>query len=101
MSHLFIWQRLPRSSLTPPHPSQVPNWPWFRDFRLSPFVSVFALVGQMCAPTTVTGCRFSTSPPRLSVLVNGGPNVSSLRPNNSNRALLVSGGAVVVLRGTA
>jgi hypothetical protein len=79
-------QRFPRSSLTAALRLQVPYWPWFRAFPVSPFVSASGLAGQVRAPVAVTGGRFSPSPPGNKELVNGWPNMSNLRPDNSNRA---------------
>jgi hypothetical protein len=42
------------------------------------------MVGQMCAPVAVTGGPFSPSPPGNQALVNGWPNMSDPKPDNSN-----------------
>jgi hypothetical protein len=72
-------QRFPRSLLTAQPFPQVPNWPAFRAFSLSPFVSASAMAGQMCAPAAVTGGRFSPSPGRFAELVNGSARLSEPR----------------------
>jgi hypothetical protein len=70
--------------LTPQVLSQLPNWPMFGAFSVSPFVSTFSMVGQLCAPAAVTEGRFSASLAGNQESVNGWPNVSNLRPDNSN-----------------
>ena len=84
LSQFHSLQRFPRSLLTAwPFP-EVRNWPTFRAFSVSPFVSAFFMAGQMCAAAPVTGGRFSPSPPGNQEWVNGWPKMSNLRPDNSN-----------------
>ena len=77
-------RRFPSMLLTPQVFPQLPNWPTFGAFFVSPFVSAFAMAGQMRAPAAVAGGRFSPSPPGNQECVNGWPNMSSLRPDEPN-----------------
>ena len=72
-----------RSARRQPH-LYPPHSAGFRAFSVSPFVSAFAMAGQMCTPAAVTGGLFSPSPPGNQEWVNGWPNMSSLKPDNSN-----------------
>ena len=83
-SQIHSLQRFPRSLLTAKPFPQLPNWPTFYTFSVSPFVSAFAMAGQMCTAAAVTGGCFSPSPPGNQEWVNGGPSMSSLRPDASN-----------------
>ena len=84
-SQFHSLQRFPRSLLTAQPFPQVPDWPAFRAFSLSPFVSVSGLAGQVRAPVAATGGRFSPSPGRFAELVNGSARLSEPRPDVLNR----------------
>ena len=58
-SQILPLQRFPRSLLTAQPFPQVPNWPTFRAFSVSPFVSAFAMVGQVRAPAAVTDPNYA------------------------------------------
>ena len=64
-SQTFFPQRLPRSLLTALLRLQVPIWPWFRAFPVSPFVSRFPLGAPTLGPKT---------PPESPFLPFSGPN---------------------------
>ena len=84
MSQFHSLQRFPRGLLTAALRPQLPNWPWFRAFRLSPFVPEFGLATQVRVPVAVTGGRFSPSPGRFAELVNGSARLSEPRPHDPN-----------------
>jgi hypothetical protein len=70
--------------LTPQVFPQLPNWPTFGAFFVSPFVSAFAMVGQLCMPAASPEAVSPRLTCRLWELVNGWPKMSNLRPDNSN-----------------